>query len=106
MPGSISILVFVLARCGRYLRAGERLLADLGEHSILSDPGAISAFLDVNLEAAPTHAKLNLVCTPTCSPSFSNCDRRTWSSAGFSGLINVNIRVLLERLRRIENGNV
>jgi hypothetical protein len=34
-----------------------------------------------------TQAKLNLVCTPTCSPSFSYWARRTCSSAGFSGLI-------------------
>jgi len=47
---------------------------------------------------------LNLVCTPTCSPSFSYCDRRTWSSAGFSGLSRCQYRSL-EPGGEIRNGS-
>lgn len=39
-----------------------------------------------------TQAKLNFVCRDTYSPSFSYCDRKTWSSAGLSGLSYVSMK--------------
>lgn len=58
--------------------------ADVGFDEAL---GSDQYFVAVSDDDGCTHAKLNFVCTPTCSPSFSYCARRTWSSAGFSGLI-------------------
>lgn len=51
------------------------LLSDILEHLIRMDH---------------TQAKLNFVCMPTCSPSFSYCDRRTCSSSGFNGLSGIS----------------